>query len=644
MTLNDDFLKAIQDRTEQESEVLTLNEYVERVKAEPKITATAHERIYNMIMAKGTKPGAQPEEISYNFFSEELFGLDVPLERIVSYFDSAAQGHETRRRILLLWGPPGGAKSTIAAMLKRGLEEYCTTDEGGVYALAGCPQHEEPLHLVPQQLRARVAEETGVVIEGHLCPVCAHRLKYDYENDFLQFPIRRIYFSEVERIGIGTFEPADPKSQSMEQLTGGIDYAKIGEYGSEAHPLALDWAGEFSKANRGVFEAVEFLKLEKEFRNGFLSAAQEKQFKVPKFGYIPLDCAIIAHTNEAEFRKFMADQTNEALRDRMVIVEVPYNVRIDDEVKIYHKLLTRTTRKFHISPHTLETASLVAVLSRLKEHEGLDLLQKAKLYNGEETAEWKIAQVPELKRNAEHEGMTGIGPRAVINALAAAAVEQQRKGASNPYLTPIISLIAMMEYIDRMEIGKEEKQKLRKFVIDSRTEMDRELKDEVRKAFVPAFTSQAQHIMDNYLTNVEAYLHDFTVRDPITKEQRDPDEKLMRSVEEKVSPPVPETAKETFRQGIFMRLGMAALRNQRDPDDNKRPLTYETDSQLGRAIEEHLFNEMKDIIRITVSKTNPDPEQQKRLNEVVRVLTEERGYNSDSANDVITYVGELMNR
>jgi serine protein kinase len=615
---------------------LNLNEYIALVKEHPTIAVTAHQRIYNMIMAAGFKAGNQPEETSYNFFSSDLFGMDVPLETLVGYFRSAAQGHETRRRILLLWGPPGGAKSSVLDLLKVGLEAYSHTDAGALYAIDGCPMHEEPLHLVPPTMRKRVHEETGVLNEDALCPVCRWRLKEEFAGDFMSLPIHRIFFSETERVGIGTFEPVDPKSQSIEQLTGGIDYHKISEYGSESHPMALDWAGEFSKSNRGIFEAVEFLKLEKEFRNAFLSAGQEKRFKVPKFGYIQLDAAIVGHTNEAEYRKFMGDSTNEALRNRMIPVSVPYNVRMNDEVLIYKKLLTRHTEAFHIAPHSLFAAAEVAVLSRLKEHEGLDLPQKAKLYNGEETGEWKLAQIPELKRMAENEGMEGIGPREVINALATAAVHQEGKGHKKAYLTPIISLMSMMDYIEHMQSPREQRDILKKFVVDARTDMDRELRDEVRKAFVPAFADQAQNMLDNYLLNVEAYLEDIKMRDPITLEGKDPDEKLMRAIEEKVSPSVPETAKDSFRQGVFMRIGMATV--------NNRPLTYNTDSQLGRAIEEHLFDAMRDVIKITVSKVNPDPEQIKRLNAVIRILVDERGYSDESANDVIEYVGTLLNR
>jgi serine protein kinase len=638
-----DFKQALADAAKKgpadKTEVITLNEYVDRVAQHPSIAATAHQRIYDMIKAAGFTDGLHAGEVSYNFFSHELFGLDVPLERVVRYFETAAQGHETRRRILLLWGPPGGAKSSVAALLKRGLEQWTAGDEGAVYALKGCPMHEEPLHLIPEVLRAQAREHTGVAIDGGLCPVCKWRLEHEFGGDFLAFPIERITFSEARRVGIGTFEPGDPKSMSMEQLTGGLDFKAIETHGSDSHPLALDWAGEFSKSNRGLFEAVEFFKNPAEFRNLFLTMAQEKLFKVPKFGYIDSDTVILAHTNEAEFRAFMADQKNEALKDRLVTVSVPYNVRVADEEKIYKKLLTASGSRngLHIAPHALRAAAMVAVLSRLKEHENLGLAEKMKLYDGEEVGDWKLAQIPELKRAAEHEGMSGVGPRAIVDILSGAARKAGETANTEKYLTPIMALISLTEYIERVEAPKETREQLRAFVVDARKEIDRRLKDEVRKAFVPAFGEHAQKLLENYLTNIEAYCQGTKTRDPITGEDRDPDEKLMRAIEEKVKPAVAESAKDTFRQGVLMRIGIALRKGE-------RPLTYETDTILATGISEYLFDQLKDIVRVTVSKTNPDKEQAKRLNEVTSVLIEERGYTEHSAKDLLDYVGHLLNR
>jgi serine protein kinase len=638
-----DFKQALADAAKQgpaeKADVITLNEYIDRVAERPTVAATAHQRIYDMIKAAGHAEGLHAGETSYNFFSAELFGLDVPLERVVRYFETAAQGHETRRRILLLWGPPGGAKSSIAALLKHGLEAWTATDDGAAYALRGCPMHEEPLHLIPLPLRAQARQHIGVPVDGGLCPVCRWRLEHEFGGDFLNYPIERIYFSEATRVGIGTFEPGDPKSMSMEHLTGGLDFKAIETHGSDAHPLALDWAGEFSKCNRGLFEAVEFFKNPAEFRNLFLTMAQEKQFKVAKFGYIDSDTVIIAHTNEAEFRAFMADQKNEALKDRLVTVAVPYNVRVSDEEKIYRKLLTGSGARedLHIAPHALRAAAMVAVLSRLKEHENLGLVEKMKLYDGEEVGDWKLAQIPEIKRAADHEGMSGLGPRAIVDVLSGAARRAGEEHHTGKYLTPVMALIALTDDIQRLEAPKETRERLRAFVVDARKEIDRRLKDEVRKAFVPAFAEHAQKLLENYLTNIEAYCQGTKTQDPITGEDHDPDENLMRAIEEKVKPAVPQSAKDTFRQGVLMRIGIALRKGD-------RPLTYETDTTLAIGIEEYLFDQLKDVVRVTVSKTNPDREQAKRLNEVLSILVEERGYNEHSARDLLDYVGHLLNR
>jgi len=370
-----------------------------------------------------------------------------------------------------------------------------------------------------------------------------------------------------------------------------------------------------------------------------LTMAQEKQFKVPKFGYIDSDTVILAHTNEAEFRAFMADQKNEALKDRLVAIPVPYNVRVTDEERIYRKLLTGagTRTDLHIAPHALRAAAMVAVLSRLKEHPGLGPVEKMKLYDGEEVGDFKLAQIPEIKRAAEHEGMSGLGPRAIVDVLSGAARRADEARHHGKYLTPIMALIALKEHIDHLEAPREVRERLSAFVVDARREIDRVLKDEVRKAFVPAFAEHAQRLLENYLTNVEAYCQGTPTKDPITGEDREPDESLMRGIEEHVRPAVPESSKDTFRQGVLMRIGIALRRSE-------RPLTYQTDTILAGGIEEYLFDQLKDIVQVTLSKTNPDQEQAKRLNEVIKILIEERGYNHDSARDLLDYVGQLLAR
>jgi serine protein kinase len=623
-------------------ETIFLDEYVERVKRTPTIAASAHARVWAMLEAAGfAPPAADGSPPLARFFENEVFGLERPLHDISRYFESAARGHETRRRILLLWGPPGGAKSTIAALLKRGLERFSLTDAGAVYALAGCPMHEEPLHLVPEpvetggdDMRARVATYTGVAVEGGLCPHCRHRQEHELEGDVSRFPIQRIALSEAKRIGIGTFAPSDPKSMSIEQLTGGINFRALEEYGSDDDPRALDWAGEFMKANRGLLECIEVFKNPREFLYTFLTLSQERQFKVGKFGVIDADIVLIGHTNESEFRAFMSDPRNEALRDRLITVSVPYNLRVSDERRIYAKLLDKARGGFHVDPHALEAAATVAVLTRLAEHEPLSRVDKMRLYDGEATGEWKPNQAAELQRSAEREGMTGLGPRFVIDVLSRAVIDEQRAGEHHACLTTVAGLRSLRTAIERLELSEERRKDYLAQLTDARKEVDGLLKDEVRKAFIPAFADRAQAILENYLTNCEAYCQKERLRDPITGEEVEPDERLLRAVEEQIG--VTENAKDAFRQGVLMRIGIWMRKG--------RPLTYRSDEQLGRAIEAHLFEEMQDIVRVTVSKRSPDPDQAKRLNEVTRVLVEEREYCITCSTALLDYVGALLNR
>jgi serine protein kinase len=623
---------------------ITLDEYVERVREHPTIAAGAHTRVFALLAAAGFDAGSQDRDHQVpNFFRDEVFGLERPLADIGRYFEAAGSGHETRRRILLLWGPPGGAKSTIATLVKRGVERWSYTDAGAVYAISGCPMHEEPLHLIPSfvgpdspDLRARVADYTTVRVDGELCPYCRWRVDHEFDGDFSRIPIERIWLSEARRVGIGTFAPSDPKSMSMEQLTGGINFKALETYGSDDDPRVLDWAGEFMKANRGVLELVELFKNPREFLYGLLTLAQERQFKVGKFGFIDADIVLLAHTNEAEFRSFMGDQRNEALRDRLITVSVPYNLRVSDERRIYDKLLRGTARTFHIDPHALTAAATVAVLTRLKDHPNLPLVEKLRLYDGEETTgNWKLNQVAEVQRAADREGMEGIGPRLVINALSAAVVEEQRVHPDGQAcLTEVMTLRALRTAIERLEVAEDTRKHYLAQLTDARKELDSTLKDEIRKAFIPAFADQAQSLLENYLTNCEAYCQKERLRDQITGEELEPDEKLLRAVEDKIG--VTENAKDAFRQGVLMRIGIWLRKG--------RPLTYRSDEQLGRAIEAHLFEEMQDIVRITVSKKSPDPEQAKRLNEVTRVLCDERGYCPSCANGLLDYVAALLNR
>ncbi len=377
----------------------TFKQYIEILKKDPSPAKTAHSRVYDMIKSHGV------EDINgrkrYKFFEQEIFGLDRAVEKLVEeYFHSAARRLDVRKRILLLMGPVSGGKSTLVTLLKRGLEQYSRTDAGAVYAIEGCPMHEDPLHLIPLELRPEIEKELGVRIEGNLCPSCQMRLRNEYAGDIEQVKVARVILSEEERVGIGTFSPSDPKSQDIADLTGSIDFSTITEFGSESDPRAYRFDGELNKANRGLMEFQEMLKCDEKFLWNLLSLTQEGNFKAGRFALISADEMIIAHTNETEYKSFISNKKNEALQSRMIVMPVPYNLRVSEEEKIYAKLIAQSDMNHvHIAPHALRAAAIFSILTRLKESkkQGMDLIKKLRMYDGEEVEGYKEADLKEMQ-------------------------------------------------------------------------------------------------------------------------------------------------------------------------------------------------------------------------------------------------------
>ncbi len=611
----------------------TFKEYLALAVENPKVCRPAHERIYDMIKEVGVEVDESGEKERYRFFDQHLFGIEDALAQVMEYFKAAAMGSDVRRRILLLYGPPSSGKSELAVLLKRGLEEYSRTKEGALYAIADCPQHEEPLHLVPHSLRRKFQETHGLSIEGELCPRCALNLKEKYDGDIYRVPVKRIFLSERERCGIGTFVPSDPKSQDIAELVGSIDLSKIGEYGSESDPRAYRFDGELNIANRGLMEFIEMLKADEKFLYVLLTLAQERNIKTSRFPLIYADECILSHTNEAEFKEFMADEKSEALRDRMITVRIPYNLRVSDEVRIYQKLLKQThASDIHIAPHTLEIVSMFAVLTRLEDpkDQTLSRVKKMKLYDGQSVEGFTQKDVPKIKADATREGMDGVSPRFVINRLSSSLI---RPGIS--CINPLDALRAVKEGIENHHaLSAKEKEAGIGLIADARKEYDEVARTDVQKAFFISFEDEINNLLSNYLDNIEAYLDDVKVTDPITGEEHPPDERLMRSIEEKVG--VSASGKDSFRNEILRRVAIAQRR-----DEN---FDYTSHPKLREAMEKQLFEERRDTIKLTVSARSPDEEQLKRINQVVNTLTEREGYCSECANELLKYVSSLMAR
>ena len=601
-----------------------------------RLARNSHQYLWDMMHWFGTETSEEGDNITrFKLFSSDLYGIDEPLERFANYFKAASEGSEVGRRLLLLLGPPSGGKSSLVTLIKRGLEAYSHTEDGAIYAISESPVHESPLNLIPAAKRAEFRDAYGVDIEGAPTPYVEQLLREEYGGDIMEVPVHRVYLSEAARVGIGTYAPHDPNTADIADLVGSVDLSKVAHYGDEGDPRAWSWSGSVYAANRGMLEMIEILKVKREFLYILLTLTQEKNVKVSRFPLIHLDESIVAHTNMAEFRRFLQEKENEALLDRMVIVQVPYTLRYHDEARIYRKLssVTPTFREVHVDPHALNVAAVFAVLTRLapSERADLDLAKKARIYADEDVEGISPQDADKIKGESPEEGMEGVSPRFVINALAGAISRSERRT-----LTAMDVLLSLKDAIDadaRMDARM--KKQWKDFLVTVRKEFyNRWVKQDVHKALFVSFENEAQDLLHKYLDEVEAVLESGKITDPITGEERDPDERFLRSVEEKIK--VSDSGKESFRQEV-VRKAMGAY---------KRGETFKLDShaRLREAIEQYLFEERRDVLRLVTSSARPDDEAQKKISAVEGRLIADYGYNEHSAREALNYVTTLLSQ
>jgi serine protein kinase len=648
----------------------SFEEYLDIVAEHPEVTRTAYQRLYDMILSHGTEEVFENKEkiIRYKFFTEYaakhgdgIYGIDRPLMQLVNAFKSAAKGYGTERRVLLLHGPVGSAKSTIARLLKRGLEDYSRTDAGMLFSFAWkgrdgappqkCPMHEDPLNLVPLDLRPTLlaklnaghkAGEIEVTIRGDLCPFCRQMFNErlaqhdgDWSRMLEDIKVYRLILSEQDRVGIGTFQPKDEKNQDSTELTGDINYRKIAEFGTDSDPRAFNFDGELNIANRGLVEFIEVLKLDVAFLYDLLGASQEHKIKPKKFAQTDIDEVILGHTNEPEYRRLQNNEFMEALRDRTVKIDIPYVTRLKDEIRIYEKDFNpQRVKGKHIAPHTIEIAAMWAVLSRLVQpkHANLTLLQKLKLYNGKTLPGFTEDNVTELKREAVNEGMHGISPRYIQDKISNAIVAHPDEDSVNPFMV-MHELEAGLRH-HSLITSQEQLQHYRELIAVVKEEYEDIVKNEVQRA-IAADEDALARLCSNYIDNVKAYTQREKVRNRYTGNYEEPDERLMRSVEEKID--IPEGRKDDFRREIMNYIGALAI-------DGKR-FDYKTNERLQKALELKLFEDQKDTIKLTSLVSNVvDKATQEKIDVVKSRLIRNYGYNESSATDVLTFVASIFAR
>ncbi|URZ01843.1 hypothetical protein CLAUR_018400 [Clostridium felsineum] len=616
----------------------TFIEYLDIVKKNPEVVKLAHKRIYDLIKNKGSEI-LRPEENHrirkiygnevikrYNFFKNDFFGIDKVIMKLMNYLNAASMKGEEARQVLYLVGPVGAGKSSLVESIKRALEEAKP-----VYSLKGCPMREEPLHLIPKHLREEFQDLLGVEIEGDLCPVCRYRLMHEYNGEYEKFPIVSNGFSIRSRKGIGVVPPVDPNNQDTSILTGSIDISKMDLY-PEDDPRIFSLNGAFNVGNRGLVEFIEVFKNDVEYLHTIITATQEKSIPSPgKGAMIYFDGLIIAHSNEAEWTKFKSDHTNEAILDRIVKIEVPYCLELNEEKKIYEKILKKSNFTAHIAPHTLSVAAMFAVLSRLKPSSKVDLATKLKIYNGEDIVEngtTKKVDISELREEAGMaEGMNGISTRFIVK-----TIDNALSSSQYDCINPLSIMENIIRSVKDLDIADDEKKKYLGFVQNIiRKEYNKVLEKEITKAFIHSYREQAETLFNNYLDNAEAFVNKTRIKDNSTGEELNPDEKFMRSIEEQIG--ISESSSKGFRTDVTSYMFYVVR--------NGGKIAYDAYEPLKEAIEKKLTSSVKDLSRIITKSRVRDKEQDEKYNAMVEEM-KKNGYCDHCCDVILKYAANNL--
>ena len=616
----------------------TFIDYLELVKANPDIAQLSHKRLYERIMSEGVEvlKGDENPKIRkiygnetikrYGFFKDDFFGIDKVLMKLVNYLHSASMKGEEARQVLYLVGPVGAGKSSLVEALKLALVS-CDP----IYSIKGCPMHEEPLHLVPNHLRGKFNEMLGTQIEGDLCPVCKYRLIPEFNGEYENVPVERKNFSIRSRKGIGVVPPVDPNNQDTSILTGSIDISKMDMY-PEDDPRIFSLNGAFNVGNRGLVEFIEVFKNDVEYLHTIITATQEKSIPSPgKGSMIYFDGLIVAHSNEAEWEKFKSDHTNEAILDRIVKIEVPYCLELDEEVKIYEKILKRSNFKAHIAPHTIEIAAMFAILSRLSPSAKVDPMTKLKLYNGEDIVEkgtTKRIDIQELREEAgSYEGMKGISTRFIVK-----AIDNALSISEYDCINPLSIMESIIKSIKEMDASAEDKKRYLGFIQDTiRKEYNKVLEKEITKAFIHSFREQAESLFNNYIDNAEAFVNKTKIKDSSTGEELNPDEDFMRNIEEQIG--VSEASSKGFRADVTSYMFYLVR--------NGMKIDYTSYEPLKEAIEKKLMASVKDLSRIITKTRVRDKEQNEKYDAMVEEM-KNNGYCLHCCDVILKYAANNL--
>jgi len=622
-------------------------DYVNKCIEYPPTVRTAHQRFADALMSYGQEEYTFLREkvIRYRVFDDPftqdhknaIYGrnVDISLMKLMRIFKAAANRLGQEWRMYLTRGPVGTAKSTLASLSALALEDYTQKPEGQLFSpywvvedgdeegmeILGtltrkfektrfdCPLHEEPLRVLPVYARPEILKflnkqvlskdiKNTFFMEGETCPICFsifRKLMRRYDHNWKKvvekhLRVRRYVLSKSAREGIVTARPKSEKDQDAAEFLGSPNYANLGAFGTKTDPRTFDFAGHFMAANRGVLNYEEQLKFALQFLYDCLGATQEHRVQPSSFMEVYVDVVIMGSTNEPEYQELKKNEKMEALRDRMIVVDIPYILKLSDEVKIYQKFFGPEKRGGkHLAPRTLYLASYWGLLTRLEESKkgNLKLRDKLKLYDGRQVEGFTEDAIRELKKESEREGMDGISPRYIHDKISAAFMREDDKSCIN-FFTVFNELSEGLSHHQHIK-SDEARKRLENLIMLAREEMEERLEEDIQDAATGG-EEDLKELYDRYIDQITAYKMHEKIRNQVTQEMEEADEEFMRSIENKIG----ISDYSDFRQKIINQMQKRAL--ERERDHSKPAFDFRTDERLYRALRMFLFDQVRERI------------------------------------------------
>lgn len=614
--------------SKKQTEVMTIDEYLELCKKDPLAYATAAERMVAAIGTPKTVDTSKDPRLSRIFTNrtiriypsfKDFYGMEETIERIVGYFQHAAQGLEERKQILYLLGPVGGGKSSLAEKLKELMEKnpiYCLQTASGEIS----PVFDSPLCLFASpELRDVVAEQYGIdnrYFQSIPSPWVTKRLE-EFDDDISKFRVVKLFPSKLKQIAVMKTEPGDENNQDISSLVGKVDIRKLEKF-AQNDTDAYSYSGGLCRANQGLLEFVEMFKAPIKVLHPLLTATQEGNYVgTEAIPAIPFSGIVLAHSNESEWQTFRNNKSNEAFLDRICVIKVPYCIRVDEEKKIYEKMLkTSGLADAPCAPQTTEMLAQFSVLSRLKVHENSTLFAKMQVYNGENIRE-KDPQAKTIQEYRDvagvNEGMEGISTRFAYKILSQTFNFTPEEVAADP-----VHLMYVLEQaIKREQLPEEKQDQLLEFIKGELSPRYAEfLGNEIQKAYLESYSEYGQNLFMRYLNYADAWVQDIEFKDPDTGLLMN--RELLNQELEKMEKPAGINNPKDFRNEVVGFCLRAKAKTGKDVE-------WTSYSVLRDVIEKRMFSQVEELLPVISFEGKKDKELERKHNDFVSRM-QKRGY------------------